>query len=257
MPGHGRQRPPAIAVLAAAALCGALALASLASAEVAQKDGVRVSVAGRMTPTKLPRSGGAPIAVSVAGHIAPTVPGELPRLERIAISINSHGKLRSRSIPRCRLGHIEPSTTQEALAACRPALIGEGHFSANVKIAEQSPFPSEGKVLAFNGKLGGKPAIFAHIYGTDPVPTSYVLPFLIKKERGAYGSVLEAALPDVTGEWGYVTGVSLGLQPRFVSASCPAPAGFLRVSFPLMQTRFGFAGGVELTSTLVRSCRVR
>jgi hypothetical protein len=245
---------------AAATLIAAVALFALASsvsAEVAQKDGVRVSVSGRMSPTKLPRTGGAPIAVSIAGHITPTVPGALPKLEAISVALNSHGKLNTGGIPLCRLGHINPSTTSEALAACRPSLIGEGRFTANVKIPEQSPFPSEGKVLAFNGRLRGQPAIFAHIYGTEPVPTSYVLPFLIKPAKGTYGTLLDASLPNVTGEWGYVTGVSLELQRRFASAACPAPKGFPGASFPLMRTSFGFGGGLKLKSTLNRSCKVR
>jgi hypothetical protein len=256
MPAHNRQRTAAAILTAAAVLFGAV-LFSPASAEVAQNDGVRVSVAGKMSPTKLPRSGGAPIAVSIAGHITPTVPGALPKLEAISVALNSHGKLNTNAVPLCRLGHINPSTTSEALGACRPSLIGEGRFTANVKIPEQSPFPSEGKVLAFNGRLRGQPAIFAHIYGTEPVPTSYVLPFLIKATKGAYGTLLEASLPNVTGEWGYVTGVSLDLQRRFASASCPAPAGFPGVSFPLMRTSFDFGGGLKLQSTLNRSCKVR
>jgi hypothetical protein len=232
-------------------------LCSLASAEVAAKGGVRVSVAGKLRPTRLPRSGAAPVAVSVAGHITATKPGALPKLEAISIAINSHGRVNNRGVPRCRLGHIEPSTSAEALAACRSSLIGEGRFSANVKLPEESPFPSEGKVLAFNGKLDGKPAIFAHIYGTEPVPTSYVLPFLITKTHGTYGTVLQASLPKVTGEWGYVTGVSLDLQSRFLSAGCPAPKGFPGAVFPLMHTSFGFGGGLKLQSTLNRSCKVR
>ncbi len=257
MPAHSRKRPAAAVLIAVAVLFAVAALASLAGAEVAQKDGVRVSVSGKMSPTKLPRSGGAPIAVSIAGHITPTVPGALPKLEAISVALNSHGKLNTNAVPLCRLGHINPSTTSEALAACRSSLIGEGRFSANVKIPEQSPFPSEGKVLAFNGRLRGQPAIFAHIYGTEPVPTSYVLPFLIKATKGTYGTLLEASLPNVTGEWGYVTGVSLELQPRFASAACPAPKGFPGASFPLMRTSFGFGGGLQLKSTLNRSCKVR
>ena len=257
MPGHNRQRPAAASLTAAVAFFGVLVLSSLAGAEVAQKGGVRVSVVGRMTPTELPRSGVAPIAVSVASHITPTLPGALPKLEAISIALNSHGKLQNRSIPLCRLGRINPSTSAEALLECRPSLIGEGHFSANLRIPEQSPFPSQGKVLAFNGRLRGKPAIFAHIYGTEPVPTSYVLPFLIAKSRGIYGTVLQASLPRVTGEWGYVTGVSLNLQSRFVSAGCPAPQGFPGVVFPLMRTTFSFDGGVKLKSTMTRSCKVR
>jgi hypothetical protein len=257
MAGHRRPSPATTTLVAAAGLFGALLFSPAAPAEVAQKDGVRVSVAGGMNPTRLPRSVDAPVAVSLSGRITATVPGELPRLESIAIAINSHGHLQSRGIPLCRMGRINPSTTQEALLACRSSLVGEGHFSANVKIPEQSPFPSEGKVLAFNGRLRGRPALFAHIYGTKPVPTSYVLPFLVKGTHGTYGTILEASLPDVTGEWGYVTGVSLDLQPRFLSAACPAPAGFPGAVFPLMRTSFGFGEGLKLTSTLTRSCKVR
>jgi hypothetical protein len=245
------------AAVCALGLLGILGFASPVSAEVAQGDGVRVSVAGGMSPNKLPRSRLAPIGVSLGGHIVATVPGTLPKLQQISISINSHGRLQNRSIPLCRLGRINPSTTQEALLACRSALIGEGRFSADLKIAEQSPFPAEGKLLAFNGRLRGKPAILAHIYGTDPVPTSYVLPFSINRTAGTFGTVLEASLPTVTGEWGYVTAMSLELQPRFISAACPAPAGFPGAVFPLMRTTFGFADNLILTSTLNRSCKVR
>lgn len=251
--------------LAAIAAAIALCLTSLASGEVSQKDGVRAAVTGSMSPVKLPRTGTAPIAVSVAGRITANAT-VLPKLTAIGIEINRHGRLDQRGIPLCRLGHIDPSTTKEALAACGPALIGEGRFSADVRIPDQSPFPSEGRVLAFNGKLRGKPAIFAHIYGTRPVPTSYVLPFSVSATGGTYGTLLEASLPQVTGEWGYVTGISLKLDRSFLfhgrhrsylSAGCPAPKGFSKAVFPLARTSFTFAGGLTLSSTLNRTCRVR
>ena len=259
-----RFRPGAAALLAAAALAGLFC--TLASAEVSQKDGVRVSVTGRMSPTRLPRTVAAPISVSVAGQITPTVPGGLPQLQQMTIAINSHGRLDAHGLPRCRLGQIDPSTTTEALAACRSSLIGEGSFSANVKLPEQSPFPSQGKVLAFNGRLRGRPAILAHIYGTKPVPTSIVLPFTVKGAHGTYGTILQASLPQVTGEWGYVTGIAMTLgrsfsyrgKPRsYLVAGCPAPPGFPGAVFPLARTSFAFAGGLSLTSTLNRSCKVR
>jgi hypothetical protein len=237
------------------------------AAEVNQRDGIRISVVGSINPSRLPRQGTAPIRLSVAGRIAAAKKaGHPPRLRKIAIALNRHGHLDRRGLPLCRLGRIDPSTSQEALAACRGSWIGEGRFTANVKIAEQSPFPSVGKILAFNGRLRGKPAIFAHIYGTKPVPTSQVLPFSIRSARGTYGTVLEASLPQVTGEWGYVTGVSLTLGRRFASAGrmrsyliagCPAPTGFSKVAFPLARTRFLFEGGLAVTSTLSRTCVVR
>jgi hypothetical protein len=250
----------------AAALLLAVALASLlgagpAHAEVSQKEGVRVSVTGRMDPTRLPRHGAAPIGVQVAGQIASTNSAGPPQLEGMAIAINRHGHLDTEGLPHCRLGRIDPSTTAEALAACRSSLIGEGRFSASVKIPEQSPFPSEGKVLAFNGALRGKPVIFAHIYGTEPVPTSYVLPFTIEAAKGTYGTVLEASFPQVTGEWGISlrldrTYSANGRQRSYLAAGCPAPKGFPGATFPLVRTSFAFAGGLSLSSTLNRSCKV-
>jgi len=252
----GARRRGAAAAIAAAAI--SLALIPSVGAEVSQKDGVRVKVTGSMSPTKLPRNGAAPIGVSVAGHITTTEQGALPKLNQIQIEVNRHGRFDAKGIPLCRMGKINPSTTNEAMGACRTSLIGEGTFSANVKIPEQSPFPSLGKVLAFNGKLRGKPAIFAHIYGTKPVPTSYVLPFSVsRKPKGAFGTTLTASLPQVTGEWGYVTGISLSLQPRVLSAGCPAPKGSSKALFPLARTTFAFEGGLALSSTLNRTCKVK
>ena len=200
---------------------------SLAPAEVTQKDGVRVSVQGKLAPNRLPRAGTAPVAVSVSGHIVPTKPGALPKLQRISIALNSHGHLQSQGIPVCRLGHISPSTTAQALAACRPSLVGEGRFSADVKIPEQSPFPSKSaRCWPSTGALEASRSSSPTSTAPSPVPTSYVLSFAIEPSKGTYGTVLEASLPQVTGEWGYVTGVSLHLQPRYLSAGCPAPKGF-------------------------------
>ena|SRR6188472_99493 len=246
----------AIALLGSA-LLALLALVPTGQAEVSQRNGVRVAVDGSLSPKRLPRRGSAPVSVSVSGEISPLSEAALPQLQKMTVAINSAGQLNLKGIPHCRIGHINPSTNQEALEACRSSLIGEGNFSADVKLPEQSPFPSEGKLLAFNGTIGGTPAIFGHIYGTKPLPTSFVLPFRIKQQKGTYGTVLEAAFPRATGEWGYVTGISLDLDKRFLSAGCPAPKGISRVPFPLMQTNFSFAGGLNLTNTLTRSCKAK
>lgn len=253
-------------LFAVALLALAVASVPLASAEVSEKRGVRVSVDGSLAPSKLPRDGAAPVAVSFAGKIGSAKAEGPPQLEKISIAINRNGKLDTRGLPRCRMGHIDPSTTSEAIAACRSSLIGEGSFSANVKLPEQSPFPSKGDVLAFNGRFQGRPAVFAHIFGTSPVPTSIVLPFVITSSGGTFGTVLTASLPRVTGDWGYVTGISMTLKRQFtykgkarsyMSAGCPAPAGFRQVFFPLARTSFSFDGGLTVTSILTRSCRVR
>ncbi len=244
-----------------------LAAAPQVGAELVQKGSIRVALSGTLSPTKLPRHGTAPISVSIGGHISSTSQNAPPpQLEQVSFAFNKAGKLDLGGLPRCRLGHIDPSTSQEALLACRDSLVGEGSFSANVRFPEQSPFPSQGKVLAFSGVLRGKSVIFAHIYGTKPVPTSYVLPLEISHKGGTFGTVMHASLPEATGEWGYVTGLDLNLgrtysvhgkRRSFLSAGCPAPKGFPGALFPLVKTSFAFVGGKTLTATLNRSCKAK
>lgn len=246
--------PPAKALLGGA-LCALALQATPGQADVSQKQGVRVTVKGDLSPRRLPRSGSAPVSVSVSGRIDPVGQGALPQLQRMSIAINSAGRLDLHGIPHCRINHINPSTNEQALAACRSSLIGEGSFSANVFLPEQSPFPSKGRLLAFNGTIGGRPAIFAHIYGTVPLPTSFVFAFRVKRAKGTFGTVLETSFPRATGDWGYVTGISLKLnRHRFIRAGCPAPVGFRKAFFPLLRTSFQFKGGLDLQSTLTKSC---
>lgn len=250
-------------MLAAACLA---AIPGPAAAEVVQRGAVRVAVDGGVTPKRLPRHGAAPISVRIEGRITPVGSAGLPQLRRIEVAINSHGRVDRRGLPRCSVGRIQPSTTDDALKLCRGALVGRGRFSANVVLPEQSPFPSRGRVLAFNGTHRGRPAILAHIYGTTPAPTSRVLPFVMRRAKGTFGTVLSASLPQVTNQWGYVTGISItlhrlfrdsGRTRSFVSASCPAPAGFPGALFPFARARFEFAGSLGLESVLSRACAVR
>jgi len=147
-------------LLAAAVLvAAALPFAASSGAETVREGGIQVGVSGRLTPQVLPRNGKVPVAVSFAGRIRSTSPTGPPQLLSLKVELNRHGVLTYRGVPKCRMGHINPSTTSEAIVACRRALVGTGNFSANVKLPEQSPFPSEGKVLAFNGRFKGRPAI--------------------------------------------------------------------------------------------------
>ncbi len=235
-------------------------------AVIVRRGPVQVSFNGKLAPKRLPRHGSAPVGIAIDAHISATGNGSPPQLRRISIAINRNGHFVSKGLPVCQVDQIQPSTTSGALAACGPSLVGEGHFSADVQLPEQSPFPSEGKVLAFNGRVNGKPAILAHIYGTQPAPTSAVLPFLLSDTHGTYGTTLEASLPQATGSWGYVTGLKMNLRRRFsyrgkarsfLSAGCPAPPGFPSAVFPLARTSFAFAGGPTLVSVLNRTCTAK
>jgi hypothetical protein len=234
------------------------------ASEVVQHGRVRVAVAAKLAPKKLPRKGTAPVRFSLEAKISSTDGSVPPQLRAIAIEINRNGHLNPSSLPRCQLERIQPASTQGALEACGRAVVGEGAFAAKVLLAQQAPFPSAGEVVAFNGTWHGRPAILAHIYGTDPVPTSYTLPFVITKAgKGPYGTTLKASLPNFTSKWGYVTGISLklggGAHRDYLSAGCPAPKGFGGASFPLARASlsFGEGGPKSVAQTLTRSCGVR
>lgn len=239
---------------------------SHAEAETAQKGNLRVSFSGRFAPTKLPRQGVAPISVAVGGQISTLDGAPPPQLQGIEIAINRAGRFDTAALPTCTYAQIQPSTTAAAQAACGPAKVGEGSFAANVLLPEQSPFPSQGKIVAFNGVDGGRPVIFAHVYGTVPIPLSYTLVLRMAPGRGRWGTTLSASLPAVTSDVAYVTGISLTLDRRFtaagrtrgyVSAGCPAPPGFPGATFPLAKVAFAFQEAGTLSSTLTRSCTVR
>ncbi len=131
-----------------------LLIATAANAEIVQRGNVRVSFEGQLSPHTLPRAATAPVRVSVATKIASTDGATPPQLRRISIAINRHGRLDPSGLPVCPLRRVQPSTTADALAACRSSLVGEGQFAANVMFSAQAPFPSAGKVYAFNSVIG-------------------------------------------------------------------------------------------------------
>jgi hypothetical protein len=255
--------------LLVAAFAGAIFVAgvvSLSSADITQQGTLRVNFAGKLSPSRLPRTGLAPVAVSLSGEITTTDHSTPPQLQTITMAINRNGRLDYQGLPRCNYHQIQPASTGEARRSCASSLVGTGSFHAHVALPDQSPFPSNGTIMAFNGNLHGRPVIYAHIYGTKPVPISQLVVFRIHRIEGTYRVVLSAQLPRVAAEWGYVSGLSLILrrtyrykgQPRsYLSAGCPAPEGINVASYPFARASFGFDDGRTLHSRLTRTCKVR
>jgi hypothetical protein len=240
----------------------ALGAVALARAETIQRQGLRIHVDGQITPKRLPRTGLAPVKVTVGTKITSTSAKRPPALKKIVIAINRFGRLDPTGLPVCEVSDIQPSTNEKALQACRGSLVGEGHFAATVAVSKQVSFPSDGKMLAFNGTYEGQPAILAHVYGTAPVPTSFTLPFVIARTRGTFGTTLTATLPAAEGN--FVTGIDLSLGRSFTyrgkrrsyaSATCPAPRGLPGALFSFARVSYAFAGGAKLQATLTRNCR--
>jgi hypothetical protein len=260
-----RSRRAKIGILVATALACA-ATASLASAELTARGDLFVRFSGGIAPDALPRDFRAPISIRVSGAVRTLSGAKPPALRRIVIALNQGGRLDARGLPICRQDEIEPSSTEEALARCGPALVGGGSYDANIAFPEQAAFPSHGRILAFNSIVAGKRAILAHIYGAKPLPITRIVAFRIRETPGTFGTVLTGSLPASLNRYGYLKRISLELHRNYVfhgqsrsylSAACAAPTGFPGASFPFARASMSFADGRTLSSILTRSCRVR
>ncbi len=257
-----RRLAAAVATLATAAALGSAS----APAETVQLEGLRVSFGASLSPHALPRHELAPVAVGLSGEISTEDGSAPPQLAQITVELSRHGRLDYKGLPLCHYHQIQPASTAEAIETCPDSVVGEGDFRAAVNLPEQSPFPSQGDIVAFNGILHGKHVIYAHVYGTTPLPQSSVIAFRIgKSSTGGYATKLVGTLPVVAAEWGHVSAISLDLHRRFryrnrprsfFSAGCPAPSGVGVATSPFARASFAFADGRVLTQTMVRSCRV-
>jgi hypothetical protein len=255
-----------------AAKIGALALALFLLAAVAygaviQQGNLRITVLSQIQPYKLPRTGTAPIAVFISGHIDTPTGETPPQLQKMTVKVNRHGLLQSVGLPTCDLPQIQPGSTERALKNCGDALVGSGRFWASVVFPDQRPYPTRGRLLIFNGRKAGKPVLFAHIYTTIPFATSFVITFSIKKiPKGTYGTELSASLPGALGNWGFVDRIKLtlrrkysylGKQLSYFNSGCPAPQGTKSAVFALAQASFYFSGKDKVTLGVDKSCGVK
>jgi hypothetical protein len=244
-----------------------LALAAPAGAEVARKDGVIVSFGGSVRPRLLPRAGTAPVGVTVSGRVRSADRRLPPSLRRISLEINRDGVLENRGLPVCREEQVQASSTAHALRACGAAKVGEGKLSGRIDIPGQRPFAFAARAVAFNSRdAAGRPAILTHLYTKSPLALTFLLRFAVERISGTYGTRLVAIVPKRTRRITHVTSFSLhlhrsydfgGARRSYLSAGCPAPAGFPGTTFPLVRASYSFDGGTTLSSVLVRTCHAR
>jgi hypothetical protein len=251
--------------VAAVALVG-VALPAKAALD---KDGDLItSFTGTLAPTALPRSAPAPVGVTVAGDVR-SAGGDreaLPQLRTIRVAINRRGRLYYRGLPVCKVEEIQPATEQAARRQCGGALVGSGHVTVLVHVPNQPTFQIKARVLAFNGpRHHGRKQILAQAYARQP-PGAFIITFTISRRKGLFGTVLSTSLPPSAREWAYLTHFDMtlrrtywyrGVRRSFVSAACPAPAGFRSAVFPFARAAYGFADGRRLSISISDRCTVR
>lgn len=253
-----------------ALLCFAATLigvtASLARAELSADGNLFITFNGDIEPEVLPRDERAPVTVWISGQVRTLAGEDPPSLREITLGVNRDGHLETRGLPVCRMNQIKLATSEEALAACGDALVGEGRYRARLTFPEQADSSSVGKILAFNSKIGGHEAILGHVYSDYPVPNLGIITFKITHPSGTFGTVLTGSVPESLGRWGYLKRISLSLHRNYthrgkhltyLSASCRAPRGLRKASFQFAFAEMRFDDGRTLASKLSRTCGVK
>jgi hypothetical protein len=246
-----------------------LALAGLAAvhagAETAGRAGVVVSLDGSISPRRLPRDRPVPISVTLSGAVRVEDGVPPPRLATLDVSFGARGGLDTAGLPTCRRAQLRNATQRQALARCGGALVGRGAIDAEVPLNPAEPLLAHAGVLAFNGRSGGRPAVWVHAYSAAP-PVSFVLPFFLRTvDDGAYGVEMRAPVAAALGRWPRLRSFSVTLGRRYryrgaarsyLSASCPLPPRFHIGYFPLARATYRFSPRPSLSTAILRSCRV-
>ncbi|HVV91518.1 MAG TPA: hypothetical protein VHB53_13570 [Solirubrobacterales bacterium] len=240
------------------------ASAVVAHAEVVQSGDVRVNFHAGFSPKALPRERPAPISVELEGRISTTDGSRPPALNRLRVELNSAGHIETTGLPRCATTRLQSTSSVAALDRCRRALVGKGTFVAQLSVANQ--LLVGGRALVFNGTVDGRPGMLIHIFISDPVKLTLVIPIRISRHEGEFGTVLTTTVPKLAGGAASIVELRLKIGRRFdvggerrsyLSAACAAPAGFPGAVFPFARGTFRFSGGGSMHTTLTRHCQVR
>ncbi|HEV2857444.1 MAG TPA: hypothetical protein VGW80_03465 [Solirubrobacterales bacterium] len=245
----------------------ALSAGAVAWAAVEKSGNVLVHFNAEFSPHSLPRQDPAPIEVTIKGGITTTDGSHPPPMQWLEIELNRNGRLYTKGLPSCSPALLQSTSSKEAKARCGRAQVGHGSFSADIALGSNKPVTSTGRILAFNGRRSGKPALLLHFFGGVPVRFTLVVPLRIgHRKDGQFGTVLRARIPKLANGFGSITQIDLTLGRRwsfagerrsYLSAACNAPRGFSGGPFTFARASFRFEDRPEISSTLTKACRVR
>jgi hypothetical protein len=252
----------AIKVAPVAFAVGLLTLtAAISQADSVQTGKLLVSFDAGIEPSRLPRHSLASVEIGFRGRFENLDASDTPALEKMVVRLSRGGKIDSIGLPHCSEAQLRGRTSSEALSACREALVGEGTVGSALRFPDGRRLRSKSKLLLFNAPA----EILMHIFTTKPLRGTFLVPLKISRGSGAFGTVLEAKFPKIAAGYGYLTGFEMvlhrnytyrGHRKSFLLASCPAPAGFNRISFELARVAYRFRDAVTIRNAAIRSCTV-
>ncbi|MEX0973536.1 MAG: hypothetical protein WDZ46_09815 [Solirubrobacterales bacterium] len=226
-----------------------------------QKGRFLSSLSASISPTKLPRSGLRPVSMSFGSTFENLDGSDIPGLKTMTLKLARGGVLDNRGLPRCPRARLTQRSSAGALAACRAALVGRGTVDTALRFPEGRRSRATARLLLFNA--GNK--LFMHIYATEPVEGTFIVPLKISTSRkGRFATTLSARFPRIAAGFGQVTGFQMTLKRTFrhrgkkrsyLLGGCPAPRALNRVAFELARVDYRFRGGLRIQNSTINSCR--
>ncbi|HWO47308.1 MAG TPA: hypothetical protein VNM41_04540 [Solirubrobacterales bacterium] len=207
---------------------------------------------GGISPTKLPKHGGAPVTARIIGEVFTRDGSHPAALQDLEADIDRTIEVDAVGLPTCRENQLQASSSATVKKVCGDAIVGSGTAEVEVAFPEQKPFRSTGPLVLFNGGVhGATTTVFLHAYVAVPAPTAVIVRATVTRiHEGRFGLRLKAHIPVVAGGAGSATAFNIkigrrytykGRKKSFLTAGCPtgswATKGNLEFSD---QTRFGF-----------------
>lgn len=252
-----------VLIAAIAALSVAVVAVAEAKTKITLKGGnVEATFGGNVSPSKLPKKGMAPVALSLEGKMQSTEvepngqPKHIQPLETVSLEFDKAGKLETKGLASCKVGQLEATTTETAKKVCGKALMGSGNVTADITFPEQPDLKAAGPLLVFNGSKGGKQELILHVYAHVPAATTFVVPVKISKAHGKFGTKAFIAVPRIVSGQGSVTSFKTKISKKYSSGgkklsvlNAGCPTGSLAVLGDLK-----FKGGPDLKGEVSASC---
>jgi hypothetical protein len=209
---------------------------------------------GGFSPKALSKKKQTPISLKAAGEVKEADGSHPPAIREVILEADKAGEVHLKGIPTCKSGQLQATDTKAAEKACGSALIGTGHATAQVALAEQRPINVNSKILVFSGgEKGGKAIMYIHAYFSNPISGAIVTTVTITKHKhGRFGTLAVAKIPQLVGGSGSITKFNLEIKKNVrghnpISSRCTD--GKLKV-----HVLGKFEDGTKAETEIIRAC---
>jgi hypothetical protein len=245
-----------LAALAALAIAAGSAAGYGALVEV---DDIVLRADGGFQPQTLPRRRYAPIDFQGHVEISAKHGGAPPPLQQALIDFDRDGRLGVAGLPTCDPELIADTSSEEARAACRGAIVGSGHIGALIALSG-GLVRASAPLTIFNGpRLEGNPTAILHAQLTVPATHTYVIVVPIEPLSGRFGYRVRVDLPPLAAGLGALTHIDVKIGRRYRTAGKSRSYVAARCRDNILQThgRFSFEGGIVISGQVEKYCSNR